>query len=175
MKSLPSLAASLLLLFGLALGTLGCTTEKASSDEGGAPDVASNDSADAPPAEEAPVEPATKEMGPWEAGDRIASGMPGVKDIEILEVHANGAGDIVGNGKSATLKYVAMMKDGKVLDPGRRPFTFVVGRGSAIKGWDVIVSKMRVGDSFTLVIPQELAYGASKGDLKFDMELLSFK
>jgi FKBP-type peptidyl-prolyl cis-trans isomerase len=34
---------------------------------------------------------------------------------------------------------------------------------------------MRVGDSFTIALPQALAYGPSKGDLKFDMELLSFK
>ena len=39
----------------------------------------------------------------------------------------------------------------------------------------MIVAKMRVGDSFTLALPQQLAYGPSRGDLKFDMELLSFK
>ncbi len=80
-----------------------------------------------------------------------------------------------GSGKSATLAYKAMLADGTVIDPGTRPFTFKVGAGQAIKGWDVIVAKMRVGDSFTVTLPQQLAYGASKGDLKFDMELLSFK
>jgi len=115
-----------------------------------------------------------KEAGGWSAGDTIPSGMDGVPDIEILTVHKNGDGPACGNGKSATLAYKAMLADGTVIDPGTRPFTFTVGAGRAIKGWDVIVSRMRVGDSFTVALPQQLAYGPSKGDLKFDMELLSF-
>ena len=113
--------------------------------------------------------------GDWSEGDTIPSGKPGVPDIQILKVHKNGSGDACGMGKSATLKYKAMLANGKVIDPGRRPFTFKVGAGRAIEGWDVVVSKMRVGDSFTITLPQDLAYGASKGDLKFDMELLSVK
>ena len=111
----------------------------------------------------------------WSSGDTIPSGMANVSDIQILEVHKNGSGDECGSGKSATLKYKAMLADGTVIDPGTRPFTFTVGAGKAIKGWDVIVAKMRVGDSFTILLPQQLAYGPSKGDLKFDMELLSFQ
>ncbi|MBL4771249.1 MAG: FKBP-type peptidyl-prolyl cis-trans isomerase [Planctomycetes bacterium] len=75
----------------------------------------------------------------------------------------------------ATLKYKAMLANGTVIDPGTRPFSFKVGAGRAIKGWDVVVAKMRVGDSFTIILPMKLAYGPSKGDLKFDMELLSVK
>ncbi len=116
-----------------------------------------------------------KDQGPWEVGDQIASGLANGPNIEILEVRANGEGDVCGVGKSATLKYVAMKADGTVMDPGDRPFTFRVGSGEAIKGWDVIVAKMRVGDNFTLTLPQDLAYGPSRGDLKFDMELLSFR
>ncbi|MCA8982099.1 MAG: FKBP-type peptidyl-prolyl cis-trans isomerase [Planctomycetes bacterium] len=113
--------------------------------------------------------------GGWKAGDTIPSGKDGVPDIKILSVKRNGDGPVCGTGKSATLAYTAMLADGTVIDPGHRPFTFTVGSGQAIKGWDVIVSKMRVGDSFTVTLPQQLAYGPSKGDLKFDMELLSFK
>lgn len=111
----------------------------------------------------------------WSAGDTIPSGMANVADIQILEVHRNGSGDECGNGKNATLKYKAMLADGTVIDPGTRPFSFKVGAGKAIKGWDVVVAKMRVGDSFTILLPQQLAYGPSKGDLKFDMELLAFE
>ncbi|MFT7667408.1 MAG: FKBP-type peptidyl-prolyl cis-trans isomerase [Planctomycetota bacterium] len=109
----------------------------------------------------------------WAAGDTIPAEMSGVADIQILEVHNNGTGEVCGLGKTATLQYVAMLADGTVIDPGTRPFSFAVGQGKAIKGWDVVVSKMRVGDSFTITLPQQLAYGPSKGDLKFDMELLS--
>ncbi len=116
----------------------------------------------------------TTAAGGWSAGDTIPSGMANVPDIDILEVHANGSGDVCGNGKSATLKYKAMKADGTVIDPGTRPFTFVVGGGGAIKGGDVIVARMRGGASFTIALPQDLAYGPAQGDLKFDMELLSF-
>lgn len=111
----------------------------------------------------------------WAAGDKIPSGKAGVPDIQILTVHANGEGDVCGSGKSATLKYKAMKADGSVLDPGTRPFTFKVGARQAIVGWDIVVAKMKVGDNFTILLPQALAYGPSQGDLKFDMELLSFK
>jgi FKBP-type peptidyl-prolyl cis-trans isomerase len=111
----------------------------------------------------------------WSDGDTIPSGKDGVADIQILKVHGNGSGPACGPGKRATLAYTAMLANGKVLDPGTRPFSFKVGAGEAISGWDVVVAEMRVGDSFTIMLPQELAYGPSKGDLKFDMELLSFK
>jgi hypothetical protein len=110
----------------------------------------------------------------WSDGDTMPSGRDGVADIQILKVHANGSGPACGPGKRATLAYTAMLANGKVLDPGTRPFSFKVGAGEAISGWDVVVAEMRVGDSFTIMLPQELAYGPSKGDLKFDMELLSF-
>ncbi len=116
-----------------------------------------------------------KEMGPWVAGDEMLPGRDGVANIKILEVHANGSGEVCGTGKLAEVRYKAMKRDGTVLDPGTRPYKFRVGAGNVIKGWDVVVAKMRVGDSFTLVIPQELAYGPSEGDLKFDMELLGFE
>jgi len=114
-----------------------------------------------------------KAAGDWFDGDTIPSGKAGVPDIQILQVHENGQGDVCGSGKTATLAYKAMLADGTVLDPGTRPFTFKVGSGQAIAGWDVVVARMRVGDSFTILLPQQLAYGPSRGDLKFDMELLS--
>lgn len=133
-------------------------------------------SADTPAAEAAAVASVpTKDQGPWEAGDFIAPGRAGVPNIEILEVRANGEGEVAGLGKTATLKYKAMKADGSVVDPGQAPFTFKVGAGKAIKGWDVIVAKMRVGDSFTILLPKALAYQDRFGDMKFDMELLSVR
>ncbi|MFT7678875.1 MAG: FKBP-type peptidyl-prolyl cis-trans isomerase [Planctomycetota bacterium] len=115
------------------------------------------------------------EQSTWAEGGTIPSGKAGVADIRILKVHSNGAGSVCGMGRMASLKYKAMREDGSVLDPGRKPFDFQVGSGRAIPGWDVVVSKMRVGDSFTIWLPQELAYGPSRGHLKFDMELLSVR
>lgn len=153
--------------------------DKAPTQNPKAPDVAQPDKSDKPPvpmnAEEGQSTAMPPAPGDWADGDTIPSGKDGVPAIQILKVHNNGAGDPCGLGKSATLKYKAMLANGKVIDPGRQPFTFKVGSGRAIKGWDVVVSKMRVGDSFTILLPQDLAYGARKGDLKFDMELLSVK
>ena len=109
----------------------------------------------------------------WSEGDTIPSGDATIPDIQILEVRRNGSGEVCGTGKTAKLNYTCMLASGEVIDPGLRPFEFRVGGGQAIVGWDVVVAKMRVGDSFTILLPQDLAYGPSKGDLKFDMELLS--
>ena len=110
----------------------------------------------------------------WAVGDTISSDLTGVPDIEILEVRGNGTGPACGTGKTATLAYKAMKANGEVLDPGSRPFTFRVGSGQAIAGWDKVVARMRVGDSFVILMPEALAY-RGRGDLKFEMELLSFK
>ncbi|MFT4843442.1 MAG: peptidylprolyl isomerase [Planctomycetota bacterium] len=154
-------------------GLVGCRGSVSEGSQTPAADPSSKAAATPDPVAGTPKSVAGKTG--WTAGDKIPSGQAGVPDIQILTVHANGEGDVCGSGKSATLKYKAMKADGSVLDPGTRPFTFKVGARQAIVGWDIVVAKMRVGDNFTILLPQALAYGPSKGDLKFDMELLSFK
>jgi FKBP-type peptidyl-prolyl cis-trans isomerase len=176
-KTLLGLAVLTVGLAGCRGSTDGATTSdandpKASASEAGASAGTSTD-ANATEAEATSGDSAAPKQ--WAAGDTIPSGRAGVPDIEILEVHGNGSGEVCGTGRRATLAYKAMLINGQVVDPGTVPFTFQVGAREAIQGWDIIVAKMRVGDSFTLTIPQQLAYGPSRGDLKFDMELLSFE
>jgi len=137
-----------------------------------------------PAQEPDPVAAQTKDAdAPMTTPKTIPSGEAGVPDIEILEVHKTGEGDPCGVGKSATLKYKAMLADGTVVDPGTRPFTFAVGEGQAIRGWDLTVAQMRIGDSWTVLIPSPLAYGERghpptlppNADMRFDMELVSFQ
>jgi FKBP-type peptidyl-prolyl cis-trans isomerase len=63
----------------------------------------------------------------------------------------------------------------------RQPFSFVLGAEQVIRGWDVGVATMRVGDKVKLTIPPELAYGSEgypgaippNSTLVFEVELLA--
>lgn len=82
-----------------------------------------------------------------------------------------------------TMDYTGKLKDGTVFDsskkPGRPPFSFILGAGQVIKGWDQGILGMKVGGKRTLVIPPELGYGAAgaggvipaNATLTFDVEL----
>tara|TARA_Y100001001_G_C7761489_1_gene221870 strand:- start:50 stop:433 length:384 start_codon:yes stop_codon:yes gene_type:complete len=76
---------------------------------------------------------------------------------------------VVGEGAEAqdynkvVVNYTGSLEDGSVFDsslnPGRGPFTFTLGVGSVIKGWDLGVKGMKVGGKRKLTIPPELGYG----------------
>ena len=76
---------------------------------------------------------------------------------------------VVGEGAEAqdynkvVVNYTGSLADGSVFDsslnPGREPFTFTLGVGSVIKGWDLGVKGMKVGGKRKLTIPPELGYG----------------
>lgn len=62
------------------------------------------------------------------------------------------------------------------------PFSFVLGTGQVIRGWDIGVKQMRVGEKARLFIPASLGYGSRgvgsippNSDLIFDVELLSIR
>ena len=76
---------------------------------------------------------------------------------------------IEGDGKEANdynkvvVNYTGKLEDGSIFDsslsPGKEPFTFTLGVGSVIKGWDMGVKGMKVGGKRKLTIPPELGYG----------------
>jgi FKBP-type peptidyl-prolyl cis-trans isomerase len=96
---------------------------------------------------------------------------------------------VVGSGAEArpgqiiTVHYTGTLTDGRVFDSSLnrgQPFSFVLGAGQVIKGWDRGVVGMKVGGTRVLTIPPELAYGAnaiggipSNSTLIFNVELLS--
>jgi len=76
---------------------------------------------------------------------------------------------VVGDGTEAqdynkvVVNYTGILEDGSIFDsslkPGRTPFTFTLGAGSVIKGWDLGVKGMKVGGKRKLTIPSDLGYG----------------
>ena len=97
---------------------------------------------------------------------------------------------VVGDGAEAkdynkvVVNYTGKLEDGSVFDsslnPGRGPFTFTLGAGSVIKGWDQGLKEMKVGGKRKLTIPPDLAYGSNgagsavppNATLIFEVELL---
>jgi peptidylprolyl isomerase len=80
-----------------------------------------------------------------------------VKDLIV------GTGPEAKVGQTVTVNYVGVLfKGGKEFDASwkrKEPFTFTLGNGSVIKGWDQGVAGMKVGGRRMLVIPSNLAYG----------------
>jgi len=101
-----------------------------------------------------------------------------------------GEGDLATNGKTVTVHYTGWLYDadasdhhGKKFDSSRdrnEPFSFPLGLGHVIAGWDQGVLGMKVGGQRTLIIPSDLGYGTRgagrvippNATLLFDVELL---
>jgi len=97
-----------------------------------------------------------------------------------------GSGAVADSGDTVTVNYTGWLRsDSTRFDSsiGGDPFTFTLGRGRVIRGWDEGVQGMRVGSERSLVIPPELAYGdrgagnviPPGATLIFEIELLSIE
>ena len=100
-----------------------------------------------------------------------------------IETLQEGAGPEAKNGDVVSVHYTGYLTNGQVFDSsiGRgEPFSFTLGGGQVIKGWDQGVLGMKVGEKRKLTIPSDLAYGKEGASgvippdatLVFEVELL---
>jgi len=109
--------------------------------------------------------------------------------LRIIDVKP-GTGPVPQAGQTVTVNYTGWLfvdgKKGKKFDSSLdrgEPFSFTLGQGQVIKGWDEGLATMHVGGKRTLIIPPDLGYGArgAGGDippgatLMFDIDLLGVK
>lgn len=79
-------------------------------------------------------------------------------------VTKQGDGAPVKAGQMVVVNYTGLLTNGTLFDSSlarNEPFSFPVGAGMVIKGWDEGLQNLRVGDHATLIIPPEIGYGAS--------------
>ncbi|MEB3884886.1 FKBP-type peptidyl-prolyl cis-trans isomerase [Lyngbya sp. CCY1209] len=102
--------------------------------------------------------------------------------LQYVEIEA-GDGASPQRGQTVVVHYTGTLEDGTKFDSSRdrnRPFSFKIGVGQVIKGWDEGVASMQVGGRRKLIIPPDLGYGARgaggvippNATLIFDVELL---
>ena len=110
----------------------------------------------------------------------------GVK-ITVLKV---GTGELAKSGDTVAMNYTGTLENGTAFDSNVdpkfshvEPFVFTIGAGQVIKGWDLGIDGMKVGEKRKLVLSPDFAYGASgaggvippNATLTFEVELLAIK
>lgn len=101
-----------------------------------------------------------------------------------VEIKSQGTGPQADSGKYVSVRYTGkLLESGKQfetnMEPGKEPFSFVIGTGQVIRGWDEGLRLLKKGAKATLYIPGTLAYGPQPGpggqtfeSLIFDVELV---
>jgi peptidylprolyl isomerase len=114
-----------------------------------------------------------------ENAQNIVTTPSGLQYIDVVE----GTGETPQSGQTVVVHYTGTLQDGTKFDSSRdrnSPFSFPLGLGRVIRGWDEGISTMKVGGQRQLIIPPDLGYGARgaggvippNATLIFDVELL---
>jgi FKBP-type peptidyl-prolyl cis-trans isomerase len=122
---------------------------------------------------------------PPPAEPKTAEAKPGAAPRAELEKTdlVVGTGAEAKKGSAISVHYVGTLTDGTVFDSSReraQPFSFMIGQGKVIRGWEQGVIGMKVGGKRKLVVPPHLGYGEDgsppkipgNATLIFEIELL---
>jgi FKBP-type peptidyl-prolyl cis-trans isomerase len=124
-----------------------------------------------------PSQPSTS--GPMKVNGQPTTTASGLQYWDIVD----GTGATAAPGSTVKVHYTGFLTTGEKFDSSRdrgEPFSFPLGAGQVIKGWDEGVAGMKVGGQRQLRIPPDLGYGAAgaggaippNATLIFDVELL---
>jgi FKBP-type peptidyl-prolyl cis-trans isomerase len=127
------------------------------------------------------------EAGSQDLASAIGSSMSKTSGVTrlIIDDIVMGEGDAVTSGDTLTVHYIGTLQNGQQFDNSYvrgKPFSFTLGKGQVIKGWDEGLLGMKKGGQRIIVIPSELAYGKlgmgtipSNATLVFAVELVDIK
>jgi peptidylprolyl isomerase len=141
----------------------------------------------ASPTPAAPTKCAPIKPNPPAAGEPTVPPVTGTAPTKlVVKDITKGSGKVVKAGQTLTVNYVGVScSTGTAFDasyPRKQPFSFALGKGQVIPGWDQGLVGMRIGGRRELVIPASLGYGATgSGGIKpnetliFVVDLVSAK
>jgi peptidylprolyl isomerase len=133
------------------------------------------------PAATSPVAPTAAAQGQNGATQGAVTTQTGLQYIDEVV----GTGAQPQKGQTVVVNYTGYLDDGTVFDSSvqrNQPYSFVLGTGAVIAGWDEGIASMKVGGKRKLIIPPSLAYGSQgqgaippNARLTFEVELLEVK
>jgi len=126
--------------------------------------------------------PLTNQVAPTDTEMKNTSTVAGLEVYDVVV----GTGTEAVVGKTVTAHYVGTLVNGTKFDSSLdrgQPFSFALGQGQVIRGWDLGIQGMKIGGKRRLVISPELGYGAqavggvipANSTLVFEVELLGVK
>lgn len=111
----------------------------------------------------------------------LGGGLQGASGQLVVQDEVIGVGEEAQVGDQLVVHYIGKLSDGTVFDTsvGGSPYTFTLGGGEVIPGWDQGLQGMKVGGKRLLIVPSDLAYGPTgygpipgNATLTFEVELV---
>lgn len=175
----------ILLVVGLSITACGGGSEEPETEAASSVVEVEAEAPTEPAEDESEPEPATEADSEAESSDSMVveqiEGITTDSGLQFIEVEA-GDGPKPTEGDLVQVHYTGKLLDGTEFDSsvGRDPFTFTLGQGQVISGWDEGIALLNEGGKAMLIIPPDLAYGSTgaggvippDATLMFDVELV---